>query len=130
MSRPETVAYRMASLLAAIANCQQSGNTEWEQRHGETLEKLRREYLPSGSGIDSGTKLDLDDSTPEKLVLLVGFHHMDENGFYDGWTHHRIIARPSFVHGITLSISGPNRNDIKQYLHEVYSAALAGEVTP
>ena len=49
---------------------------------------------------------------------------MNENGFYDGWTDHTLTVRPSLVHGIELEISGRNRNDIKEYLHETFHSAL------
>jgi hypothetical protein len=130
MNTENTVAHRIACVLAARANCEKSGNTEWHARHSEALEALLHEYLPSGCGIDNGTGLDLDASIPEKLVFIVGFHHMDEHGGYDGWTYHRVIVRPSFVHGIALSISGPNRNDVKDYLADVYHVALNSEVQP
>ena len=52
---------------------------------------------------------------------------MNENGMYDGWTEHKIVITPDLLHGFNLSIGGRNRNEIKDYLHEVYSAALAEE---
>jgi len=88
----------------------------------ETLARLMSE-APSGSGIDSGTQLS-DESTPKKLVFELGFHHMDENGFYDGWTYHKAIVRPSLEYGFDLKITGPNRNDIKDYLYQVYEPWL------
>ena len=49
----------------------------------------------------------------------------DENiaRFYDGWTQHILTILPSFD-GFTLSISGVDRNQIKEYLHETYYHAL------
>lgn len=48
----------------------------------------------------------------------------NENGMYDGWTQHSIIVRPSFVHGLDITITGKDRNQIKEYLHDVYFSAL------
>lgn len=123
-----TVVRQIASTLEARINCTKSGNTEWFQRHTDALAELVRAHLPSGSGFDSGTRLLLDASTPDKLVFRADFHHMDENGHYDGWTEHKITATPSFAHGIELSISGRNRNEIKEYAHEVFHAALTAEL--
>lgn len=84
--------------------------------------------MPSGSGIDCGTRLDIAASTPEKLVFKTAYHHMNSGGFYDGWTQHRIIVKPSLGFGLRISISGPDRNDVKDYLHECFDQALRAEV--
>lgn len=118
-----TLAERIASRIAARANCERSGNAEWFQHHGEALETLRAE-LPSGSGFDTGTIIDLGKSTAEKLVLHTSFHHMDEFGGYDGWTDHTVTVRPSFILGLDVSVSGRDRNGIKDYIHETFMHAL------
>ena len=114
----------LASTLDAYKRCQQTGNTEWEQKHLTRLRELELNALPRGGGIDPGVKIDLDASTPNKLVLTTSFHHMTE-GMYNGWTDHTITVRPSLIHGFTLTIIGSNRNDIKEYLHEVFQDCLA-----
>lgn len=119
----KSIAAQISNLLSAIANCEASGNTEWKLKHGETLAGLCREYLPSGSGIDNGTMLDEYGSSPDKLVFSAGFHHMNDAGMYDGWTQHLIIVTPTF-NGISVRITGRNRNDIKAYLTDIYSEAL------
>lgn len=78
-----------------------------------------RKHGPSGSGIDNGTKFNVDHSTPEKFEFLADFHHMNEDGFYDGWTAHKITATPGFE-SINIRIRGRDRNSIKDHLHEVY----------
>lgn len=115
----------IASLIWARANCKESGNTEWYVLHGETIESLVRKHMPSGSGIDNGVQFDLDTNTnPDRLVFTFGFHHMDENGSYDGWTDHGVIVTPSLASGFYIEIIGPDRNDIKEYLHQVFDAEL------
>lgn len=84
---------------------------------------IERNLLPSGAGIDNGTKIDRDKSTEDKLVLSCGYHHMNDVGMYDGWTEHVITILPSFS-GITISVSGRNRNDIKDYLAETFDYTL------
>lgn len=86
-----------------------------------------RKNMPRGSGIDCGTELDMDRSNPNKLVFIVSYHHMDEHGGYDGWTEHKIIVVPDLAFQFNLGITGRNRNDIKDYLHSVYAAALNEE---
>lgn len=117
----------LASVIDARLNCKYTGNTEWFERHTERLEQLQRDYLPSGSGIDSGTKIDLDHSTGDRIVLTFGFHHMNEAGMYDGWTEHTAIVTASLVHGMQLRITGRDRNGIKDYLHDTFNQALCSD---
>lgn len=79
------------------------------------------ERLPSGSGIDSGVKFEIDKSAPEKLVFSVPFHHMDENGYYDGWTTYKMTVKPSFWSGFDIKITGRDKNDVKEYLCVLFS---------
>lgn len=116
----------LASSLNALSNCIASGNA-YAATHESNLETLVSEFMPSGSGIDSGTKLDLDESLRHKgarLVFTTAFHHMNQDGYYDGWTEHKVIVTPSLQFGFDLKITGRDRNDIKEYLHEVYHHAL------
>lgn len=113
----------IASKLAAIANCKVSGNTEWEARHSDAVKELVRDYLPSGSGFDVGTKLG-DESTPSRLVFRVSYHHMDEGGSYDGWTDHAVIVTASRAHGFDTRITGRDRKRIKDYIGDEFRAAL------
>ena len=121
----KTVAMEIYSRLMAIENCKKSGNSEWLDKHTEKLIELEKR-LPSGSGIDCGTKIERD-LKANQFKLTLSFHHMDENGFYDGWTDHAITVRPSFG-GLDLTISGKNKNDIKEYLLDTYYYALTKEI--
>lgn len=121
---PRTLAYHIASTIQARKNCQASGNTEWHDKHDDTLRWIERNLLPSGSGIDCGTKIDEELSRPEKVVLTFSFHHMDENGYYDGWSDYRCEVTPSFS-GIDCRIVGRDRNMIKDYLGETFGYALS-----
>jgi hypothetical protein len=118
----------LAATLDAWITCVERGNTEWIERHEETIKKTVRQYMPSGSGWDSGTEIDTQKSTGEKLVFHGSFHHMNENGMYDGYTEHSVTVKPSLVFGFVLSISGRNRNDIKEYLYELFEECLSREV--
>jgi len=122
MSRPRTLVSILASAIQAQSNCRTSGNPYadiWQDR----LDYIENNLLPSGSGIDNGTHIVTDECKPDKLVFSCGFHHMNENGFYDGWTEHKISVRPAFD-GIDISVSGRNRNDIKDYLGDVFLYCL------
>ena len=114
----------IACRLAALRNCQESGNVEWEGRHEEALEFIEYNFLPSGSGFDCGTKINVKESTPDRLVLETSFHHMNEHGYYDGWTEHKIIVTPSLSSGFDLRVTGRNRNQIKEYIADMFGSAL------
>ncbi len=118
----------IASTLNAFHNCAKSENTEWQDKHEARIEELTESFMPSGSGIDSGTKFNWDESTDEKLVFNTSYHHMNEDGYYDGWTEHKVIVTPSLSAGYDLKITGRDRNDIKDYLSEVYTSALDEEI--
>lgn len=119
----------LATAIQAHKNCNARNprNDEWFDKWTNRINELVRK-LPSGSGIDCGTKIDLDATHEEKLVLYASFHHMNDGGFYDGWTEHTITVTPSFTSKINLRISGRNRNDIKEYLNEEYYHALTQEL--
>jgi hypothetical protein len=118
---------QLASLLDARLNCIGTGNTEWESRHETAILELVRDYLPSGAGIDGGVEIDLTASNGARLVFTFSYHHMNDAGYYDGWTHHRLTVTPAFT-GINMRISGPNRNEVKDYLADTFDIALQQEV--
>lgn len=100
-----------------------------EKYMGECLTriwKLNKE-LPSGSGIDAGCEIHLEKSRPERIVIAFGFHHMDEGGYYDGWTLHDLILTPDFG-GFKIKIGGPNKNFIKGYLYDLFTHELGREI--
>lgn len=125
MSRTKTLAAWIAETAEWSERAENNPNAQWSDIASARLDQLV-DMLPSGSGIDNGTELISADAT--KIVLSAGFHHMSEHGYYDGWTEHRITIRPTFS-GLDVTISGRNRNDIKEYLHEVYHQALSAMVT-
>jgi hypothetical protein len=111
----------VAQTFNAYNNCIKSGNKEWENRHANNLEDLVEKYLPRGSGFDNGTKFNWDESKDNKLVFDTAFHHMNEGGYYDGWTEHKIIITPDLVNDFNVKITGKNRNNIKEYIHSCFS---------
>ena len=61
-------------------------------------------------------------------MISTSFHHMDEWGGYDGWTDHDIFISASFIDPEITSISGRDRNDIKDYIAQLILADLATRV--
>lgn len=104
-----TVAQKLASLVGARLNCLRFERLD---RHEAAIRFLVNECLPHGAGFDMGCELVLTTgqvahvlpglrkaqaSTSEKLVIVTSFHHMDEHGGYDGWTHMTVIVTPTFL---------------------------------
>lgn len=118
----------IARALGCVERARAAGNTEWLEKHRDRLHKLVSTHMPSGAGVDFGTKLD-ESSTQNRLVFTFSFHHMNENGYYDGWTEHTCVVTASLEWGVCLRITGRNRNDIKDYLHDTFDCCLTAEVS-
>lgn len=121
---------RMSQIISAYHNCIRSQNTEWETRHKETIESLANDYLPSGSGIDSGCQIDIDNSNQDKIIIQSSYHRMDDNGMYDGWIDFTVTVKPSLCFNYVLSIrgNGITKYDLGEYLHSVFSESLEQEI--
>lgn len=121
-----TVLQEIASRFESWEHCVKNKKVERSAEWLFAIEKLVKDRMPSGSGLDAGTKFDFEASRLDRLVLITDFHHMNEHGFYDGWTYHKVIVTPSFV-GFDLRITGRDRNQIKDYLYDIFYQALGEE---
>ena len=106
-------------------NCIDSGHNaanSWEAY----FDKLT-DLLPSGGGFDAGTTFDEVKSTKDKrIVLNTSFHHMTDDGFYNGWTEHSVILTPCFD-GFNIRVSGKNKNEVKDYIADVFYSLLSDD---
>ena len=118
----------IASIVMAIENCRKAGNKTWEEKHEAYIREIDK-ALPSGSGINSGSCVDIDKSKPNRLVINSSYHYMNENGYYDGWIDYRVIITPSLAFDIDLNVIGNfgRHQDIKEYLIDVYRENLNEE---
>ena len=105
--------------LARKINWYHNANKEYK---GQAMDQIREleEKLPYGSGFDAGSAVDLSKSTGQKIVIDTSFHHMNENGYYDGWTDHQVIVTPCLMYGYKLRITGRDRNQIKEYIRQQF----------
>lgn len=108
----------------ALDYCAKRGSEEWVQVWEDLLAQCE-ELLPSGSGFDAGTKIEY--ASASKIVLKTAYHHMID-GYYDEWTEHVITVLPNFMYDFDLKIGGRNKNDIKEYIADVFYEALRREV--
>lgn len=91
------------------------------------LDEIQRHYLPNGGGFNQGTRIDINKSTHDRIVFTTSYQHA-KNGLHDGWTDHTIIVRPSFVYNLDVKITGRNKNNIVDYIDEVFRDALLSEI--
>lgn len=119
----------IASRIDAIKRCEESGNSEWQEKHEEILDRLI-DMLPSGSGIDAGNNLAAE-STPEKVVIESSYHAMNEYGMYTHWINYKLTITPSLMRGYDMRIVGRfgKDKDIKEYLYDTYAYALDSAVS-
>jgi hypothetical protein len=114
----------LKELSKAIAGFQQC-KEGFKEIHENKINELCY-LLPHGSGIDNGVKLMIEESKPERIIFYFEFHHMDENGFYSGWTEHNLTITPSFLNDFHMKISGKNKNMIKDYLYDLFYEVFEG----
>jgi hypothetical protein len=118
---------KIARTFGAYQNCIKSNNTDRQERHQETIEELVKEHMPSGSGFDNDTTFDFD-SKAERLIFNTSFHHMDECGYYDGWTDHQVVITPSLQYGFYLKVTGRDKRQIKEYIAEMFDDVLNTDI--
>lgn len=119
----------METLIYHIAkNCDwlKSVNEAYRDQCEDNLDKLEQ-MLPSGSGIDAGTKIDREKSGKDKVIINFEYHHLNGDGYYDGWTQHKLIVKPTFM-GIEMNIQGRDRNDTKDYLYDLFDTVLNEQI--
>lgn len=110
MSRPH-----LQPRYKLLAGCAGTKETD------KNLLKFLMEDAPSGSGFDCGTEFCLEKSSGNKLVFVTTYHHMNHAGYYVGWTEHKVIITPSFFCDYDMRITGKNKNDIKDYIGDVFA---------
>ena len=114
----------LANQLSRIAYMERNDRYEDAEDIRSTVDDFVKANFPSGSGFDAGTKLDWDRTTQTKLVFTTEFHHMNDGGYYDGWTEHVIYAKPHFLFDVDLRVTGRDRNQIKDYIGETFQLIL------
>jgi len=117
---------RIYRILQAKENCKKANNQNWIDNHEFTLFELERNFLPHGSGIDSGCIIDRE-FKENKVTLNVPYHNMDENGFYCGWSDFKIIVKPEFD-SLDIKIIGKDKFYVKDYLYDLFYTCLNKEI--
>lgn len=125
----------IASSFNAYKHCIKAGNETWKEKHREAIDRAISKFLPSGSGLDLGIKLDHVKSTDEKLVFYSAYHVMNENGYYEGWIEFTCTVSASLVHEVNIALKGrfsdyrEQGEDIREYLGDTLDYALTADVS-
>jgi hypothetical protein len=104
---PESSFLQPHSLIQRFADAVETNERGSIDQSGR-LRALER-MLPSGSGFDSGCKVEYSrcrfsrTGNLRSLAIRCDFHPMDENGYYMGWQHILAIVIPTFD-GFDLSV--------------------------
>ena len=122
----ETIIIKLATALEAMSY--EETSTTWCGRWQTIVDRIM-DYAPSGSGFDAGTKINWDKCKKDRIVFSTSFHHMNDSGYYDGWTDHEITITPSFFGGFDLKVSGRDKRGIKDYIGEVFYNWLTMEIS-
>lgn len=117
---------KIAQAGDALQRCIKTGNS-WADRWQETLDEIENNYLPSGSGFDSGCSIERADG--KKIVIAFSYHNMNENGSYDGWSDYELIVTPNLALGYDMRFTGKDRNGNKEYFGDEFSGILDMEYT-
>lgn len=112
------------SLSYLIASGRKEVDSPWIDRWDTRIEHLVKNHLPAGSGFDCGTQFLTEESGRDKLRFKTSFHHVSEHGYYCGWSEHTVTVKPDFCVGFTVTVSGKDTRDIKDYIAEVFREAL------
>lgn len=129
-SKKQILAQRLAVLVSAWHNCAKKIrdtklDNGWADRHEAKIKALVKDHLPSGSGFDDGTTLVVDNSDDNVLSFVGGYHHMDGNGSYCGWSSHVVTVSGNLAHGFTVNVvvtGAPDDEDYDADHHRDYVA--------
>lgn len=121
---------KISSLISSRNNCLKNNNNEWYEKYTEKIEEITNKYFPSGSGFNGFYSFNLENSTPERLVFLCEYQHMNENGYYDGWSTLKVVIKPSLQFGFTFKLTGIQRKYSidSDYFEDIINEFLDKEV--
>lgn len=88
-----------------------------------TIKHILSNHMPHGSGFDSGVKL--VSLSPAKVVFEAPFHHMNYDGYYDGWVTYIVTVRSTFNGpDVTVSVKGYD-NTARKYADDMMRMYIA-----
>ena len=120
----------IANKLQAMKNLEKDDPNGWYDKHAKSIEDLIKDHFPHGSGFDGDVRIDTNLSNPEKLVFFAEFHHMNENGYYDGWSTLKVVVKPSLAWGFDFKLTGIKRKYRydAEYYYSMFHSFLETEI--
>jgi len=106
-----------------VFQLEHNSGTDLSDNYLSLFESIERNLLPTGSGFDNGTTIDVEKSSINKIVFNTSFHHMNEHGYYTRWSEHKVTVTPAF-NGLNIKVSGRDINDIKEYIADSFLYTL------
>jgi len=91
--------------------------------HSDAIKKIM-DNAPTGAGIET---LNLIHASGKCIEFWCSYHHMNHNGYYDDHSGHCVTVKPDLQFDISIRVNGRNRNDIKDYLGDVFQEWLMME---
>jgi len=98
----------IAILIKARFDLTLKQNNQYIVNFEDKIKTLTKEHFPSGSGFDGFYFFDLE-YRPNTLVFFAEFHHMNDVGYYDGWSTMKAVIKPDITSGIDFKLTGINR---------------------
>lgn len=124
-----TLAQYIARNIAIIKNVR--SNSTHVECANQALNYVEREILPRGSGIDKVVSIDRDKSSENKIVTIVDYHHMDNEGYYCGWRQYTVTVSACLAWGgIDVKVTGNEGRyfGTKDYLAELFLQVMQREI--
>ena len=115
--------------LQALNNCKKENKEKWINKHIEKLDTYNN-LLPSGSGINNGSYIDIDNIKNETITISSSYDTM-KNDMYDKTIVFKIIVKPSLFDNIDIKITPITelkKAYVDDYIHELFYNALKQEI--
>lgn len=110
--------------IAQLCQWHKSVNNSYLDDCESQIEKLQK-TLPSGSGINNGCEIDIENSGINKVIIKFTYDFMNERGFYTVRKSYKLILTPDFsTTGFRMKIIGANKDYIKYYFYDLFQFDL------
>jgi hypothetical protein len=96
----------------------------------DSLRDLVHDFLPTGSGFDGEIEVEYDEDKRlcDKYTLVVPYHCMNDDGYYDGWIEIKYTITPSFsdynMKENWQGYKGKYKETLKDYIGDTIAYAL------
>ena len=121
----------LSGIISGRLGALKGENFQWFDAREREIAQIESDCLMSGSGFDSGTTVDLDKSTSEKIVLNSAYHTMDDSGMYGQWIDLTITIVPSLQWSYDFKVNMHGFRDTKghrEYIESCVETILSADL--